>query len=75
MRSARGDSQPCTSSGCAGTMQFRRESDNDARRRDRSVPTATAAVMDRLGWMCTLEPDHFHYAQLAARPDRRDPPD
>ena len=55
-------------------MQFRRESDNDARRLGRSVPTAAiSAVMDKLGWMCTLEPDHFHYAQLAARPDRRDP--
>jgi len=54
-------------------MQFRRESDNDARRSGRSLPT-TASEVDRLGWMCTIEPDHFHYAQLAARPDRRDSP-
>jgi hypothetical protein len=52
-------------------MQFRRESDNDARRLDRSVPAPTAAVVDRLGWMCTLEPDHFNHAQLVRRPDRR----
>jgi hypothetical protein len=71
MRSARGDSQPCTSSGCTGTMQFRRESDNEARRTDRRAPASTSAV-DRLGWMCSVEPDHFHYQQLAARPDRRD---
>ena len=73
MRSARGDSQPCTAFGCAGTMQFRRESDNDARRPDHSAAASAPPVEDRLGWMCTLEPDHFNYEQLATRPDRRAP--
>jgi hypothetical protein len=71
MKSARGDSQPCTASGCGGTMQFRRESDNEARRPERPVPASTLAGEDRLGWMCGLEPDHFQYEQLARRPDRR----
>jgi hypothetical protein len=51
-------------------MQFRRESDNDARRSERRVGGSTAGS-DRLGWMCSTEPDHFQYQQLAARPDRR----
>lgn len=71
MKTARGDSQPCTSPGCAGTMQYRRESDNDARRLEPALRTSTGAGVDRLGWMCDVEPDHFHYAQLAMRPDRR----
>lgn len=73
MKSARGDSQPCTSSGCSGTMQFRRESDNDARRPVRSAAAATPRAEDRLGWMCALEPDHFQYEQLVVRTDRRGP--
>ena len=60
MRPARGDSRPCTSSGCAGTMQFMRESDNDARRPEKAVP-ATSAAEDRMGWMCSVEPGHFRY--------------
>lgn len=71
MKSARGDSQPCTASGCTGTMQFRRESDNDARRPEPSRRQALSADGDRLGWMCTVEPDHFNYEQLAVRRDRR----
>jgi hypothetical protein len=71
MKSARGDSQPCTTSGCSGTMQFRRESDNDARRPERSIPVSTSRSDDRLGWMCALEPDHFQYQQLVVRADRR----
>ena len=52
-------------------MQFRRQSDNDARRPERSVRAAPSPAGDRLGWMCTLEPDHFNYEQLAVRRDRR----
>ena len=61
MRPARGDSRPCTSSGCAGTMQFMRESDNDARRPEAPVRISTSAADDRMGWMCSSEPGHFRY--------------
>lgn len=61
MRPARGDSRPCTSSGCSGTMQFMRESDNDARRPGQPVLVATSAAEDRMGWMCSTEPGHFRY--------------
>jgi hypothetical protein len=64
MRPARGDSRPCTSDGCHGTMQFMRESDNDARRAEPLLSAAAAAVEDRMGWMCSLEPDHFRSAGL-----------
>ena len=61
MRPARGDSRPCTSSGCTGTMQFMRESDNDARRPERVVPATGSAVEDKLGWMCSTDAGHFRY--------------
>jgi hypothetical protein len=44
-----------------GTMQFMRESDNDARRPDRAIVVSTSAAEDRMGWMCSTEPDHFRY--------------
>ena len=59
MRPARGDSRPCTSEGCAGTMQYARESDNDARRPTRLLTAVAAAAGDRMGWMCSAVPDHF----------------
>ena len=49
-------------------MQYRRESDNDARRPERAAATQTGAGEDRLGWMCSAEPNHFHYESLVARP-------
>jgi hypothetical protein len=63
LRPARGDSRPCTLTGCLGTMQFARESDNDARRAPGTVPLAPAAAAahDRMGWMCSTEPDHFRF--------------
>jgi hypothetical protein len=61
LRPARGDSRPCTLAGCPGTMQFCRESDNDARRAPGTVPLApaSAAAHDRMGWSCTSSVDHF----------------
>lgn len=61
LRPARGDSRPCTLPGCDGTMQFGRESDNDARRAPGTGPVASAASAghDRMGWICTTDVDHF----------------
>lgn len=61
LRPARGDSRPCTLSGCPGTMQFGRESDNDARRAPGTVPLASAAsaAHDRMGWICSTDVNHF----------------
>ena len=61
MRPARGDSRPCTSADCEGTMQFVRESDNDARQPDRRATAVTPGGVDRMGWMCSLEPAHFSH--------------
>lgn len=57
MLPARGDTRPCTCAGCLGTMQFGRESQNDARRTP-AKPVASAAL-DSFGWICSKEPDHF----------------
>ena len=46
MRPARGDSRPCTSSDCDGTMHFVRETDNEARRPE-STATAVTPGGDR----------------------------
>lgn len=62
MRPARGDSRPCSSAGCDGTMRWMRESENDARRPEQLVRAATSAAEDRMGWMCSSEPGHFRYA-------------
>jgi hypothetical protein len=60
MEPARGDRRPCTCSGCTGTMQFGRESDNEA------VQTQTAPSSftphDAKGWFCSMDPDHFTHA-------------
>ena len=61
MRPARGDSRPCTSAGCDGTMQFVRESDNDARTPARRAAASAPTGLDRMGWMCSVEPGHFSY--------------
>lgn len=58
MLPARGDTRPCTSAGCLGTMQFGRESLNDARRGP-GIARASAAALDPMGWICSKEPDHF----------------
>lgn len=60
MEPARGDSRPCTCPGCAGTMQFGRESDNAAAPA-RSVPS-TLIARDAKGWVCSKDPDHFKRA-------------
>jgi hypothetical protein len=59
MLPARGDTRPCTSSGCVGTMQFGRESLNEARRAQGAAPSAFAAAHDTMGWICSKEPEHF----------------
>jgi hypothetical protein len=45
-------------------MQFMRESENDARRPEPLLSAAAAAVEDRMGWMCSVEPDHFRSGGL-----------
>lgn len=57
MEPARGDSRPCTSAGCTGTMQFGRESDN-AEAPARRAPSSPMAHDDK-GWVCSKDPDHF----------------
>jgi hypothetical protein len=42
-------------------MQFVRESDNDARQPDRRATAVTPGGIDRMGWMCSLEPAHFSH--------------
>ena len=59
MPPARGDLRPCTDTGCPGTMQFGRESENDAQRDKASRPAVNAAAHDPMGWICTKDPDHF----------------
>ena len=58
MAPARGDLRPCTDAGCKGTMQFRRESENDARK-DPAASAKSAAGHDPMGWSCSKDPDHF----------------
>ena len=59
MPPARGDMRPCTNAGCVGTMQFGRESDNDAKRAPITAPTRTRAAYDPTGWVCSKDLDHF----------------
>jgi hypothetical protein len=56
---ARGDLRPCTDAGCKGTMQFRRESENDARKDPAAASPKSAAGHDPMGWSCSKDPDHF----------------
>jgi hypothetical protein len=59
MAAARGDSKPCTAADCAGTMQFGRRRDNDARPPvvDRSGHAVIA--MNGKGWVSDADPNHF----------------
>ena len=59
MAPARGDLRPCTDVGCPGTMQFGRETENNARRDRRDIPPVSAAAPDPMGWICSKDPDHF----------------
>lgn len=59
MAPARGDLRPCTDAACAGTMQFGRESENNARRDRGTVPPVSPASHDPMGWICSKDPDHF----------------
>jgi hypothetical protein len=59
MAPARGDLRPCTDPGCAGTMQFRRESENDLGKDAAAVAARSAAGHDPMGWSCSKDPDHF----------------
>ena len=59
MAPARGDLRPCTDEGCKGTMQFRRESENDARKDAGAAPAKSAGGQDPMGWSCSKDPDHF----------------
>ena len=54
MSAARGDTKPCTRTGCSGTMQFGREPLLKG-------PAMTAADGDR-GWVCSMEGAHFQRA-------------
>jgi hypothetical protein len=58
MRPARGDSKPCTTPDCDGTMRFGRSSDNE---RPESLAAARpdAGADDPVGWVCSSTPDHF----------------
>jgi hypothetical protein len=60
MVAARGDRKPCTAADCAGTMQFGRRRDNDARSPGvlRLVEPANVAMDDK-GWVCHSDPAHF----------------
>lgn len=59
MPAERGDQRPCTSSGCAGTMQYGRESDNDARQTPVAGRPVFAASSETKGWICSKETSHF----------------
>ncbi len=59
MPPSRGDLRPCTDTNCTGTMQFRRESENDTRKDAASVSAKSAAGHDPMGWSCSKDPDHF----------------
>jgi hypothetical protein len=59
MAPARGDLRPCNDAGCAGTMKFGRESENDALRDRGTAPTVSASAPDPMGWICSKDPDHF----------------
>ena len=69
MSASRGDSKPCTQPHCNGTMQFGRSSDND-RARDAtrgSVRVATSADnRDPMGWICSIDAEHFRTGDAAA---------
>ena len=56
MHPAKGDQKPCTSAGCAGTMQFGRESANHPAR------AAAPGSADPTGWICSDDPAHFFKA-------------
>ena len=51
MSAARGDSKPCTRTGCLGTMQFGREPVSNG-------PSINQAYGDR-GWNCSEKSEHF----------------
>jgi hypothetical protein len=60
MTASRGDTKPCTSADCVGTMRFGRRRDNDAR--TPGVPCVvepTIVAMDDKGWVCNSDPAHF----------------
>ena len=59
MPPTRGDLRPCSDAGCTGTMQFRRESENDVRKDAAAVSARSAAGHDPMGWSCSKDPDHF----------------
>lgn len=61
MQPARGDRRPCTCTGCTGTMQFGRESDNAREHSDVSVPRGVTP-QDPTGWVCSADPMHFLHA-------------
>ena len=60
MEPARGDQRPCTCGGCTGTMQFGRESDNNAAR-TQTASSSLIAQHDAKGWVCSKAPDHFKH--------------
>lgn len=59
MTASRGDTKPCTTIDCAGTMQFGRLRENEGR----TPPTRRAdrvdVAMDAKGWTCNADPGHF----------------
>ena len=59
MAPARGDLKPCTDPGCDGTMQFRRESENDKGQDAAAVSARSAAGHDPMGWSFSKDSDHF----------------
>jgi hypothetical protein len=60
MTASRGDTKPCTALDCAGTMQFGRRGDSDARTPALRRPADRADVaMDAKGWVCKADPAHF----------------
>ena len=61
MQPARGDRRPCECAGCAGTMQFGRESDNGDSRLQPTAPVGRT-VTDPTGWVCSRDPSHFRPA-------------
>jgi hypothetical protein len=40
-------------------MQFRRESENDARKDPAAASAKSATGHDPMGWSCSKDPDHF----------------
>ena len=62
IRHARGDTRPCTSLGCLGTLQFARETENSQSRGDGAPRQAiVTAGSDRMAWLCSRNPAHIRF--------------